>query len=209
MEWSSRDYRSLTIAEHPAVEPVTVAEAKDHLRIDGAQDDAMLGHYITAARAFIEKRLHRSLIDTRWVIRRDTFPDYAQELVRPPFSPTAERQAVVVTYIKDDDAGTLATMEEGNHYVVDRHTTPPLVSPGGDELWPPVAAVENAVSITWWSGYGATGADVPAPLRQAVMMLSGAWFLHREAVSTEGPTPIPYGVEAILDMYKWGGEGYG
>lgn len=209
MGWRDGHYRSLVIATHPAVEPVTVQEAKSHLRIDGAADDTMLAHYITAARTFLERRLSRSFIDTKWTLRRDTFPAYAQELPRPPFSPTTGKQAVEIVYVKDDSDGTVVSMTEEDHFTVDRFSTPPMVFPAGDELWPTTAAVENAVAISWWSGYGATGAAVPPPLRHAVLMLAGAWFMQREAISTDGPQPVPYGVEALIDVYKWGGDAYG
>lgn len=209
MVYRSGAYRSLVISTHPSVEPVSVEEAKSHLRIEGTADDSNLAHYITAARVFLERRLCRSFVDTRWTLRLDAFPAYAVELPRPPFSPTPTRQAVDVTYVKDDEVGTVVTLVEEDHFDVDRFSTPPTIFPAGDELWPTAAAIENAVTISWWSGFGSSGATVPPPLRHAILMLAGAWFMQRETISTDGPQPVPYGVEALLDVYKWGGDVYG
>ena len=56
-------YRSLTRQTPPAVEPVTVAEAKAHLRVDISDDDTYIGTLITAAREWCEEYLDRSALN--------------------------------------------------------------------------------------------------------------------------------------------------
>ena len=80
-------YRSLTRQTPPAVEPVTLSEAKAHLRVDSTDDDAYIATLITAAREWVEAYLDRTLVHTQWVMRFDRFPPsgtQAVELPRPP-----------------------------------------------------------------------------------------------------------------------------
>ena len=80
-------YRSLTRAAQPVVEPVTITEAKAHLRVDTADDDTYIGTLITAAREWCEQYLDRTLVNTQWAMRLERFPTdstYPIELPRPP-----------------------------------------------------------------------------------------------------------------------------
>jgi hypothetical protein len=75
-------YRSLTTETAPAVEPVSVSEAKEHLRVDISDDDTYIGSLITAARKYCEEYLDRALVSQQLTMRMDTFP-YEFELPRP------------------------------------------------------------------------------------------------------------------------------
>ena len=56
-----------------SVQPVTLAEAKLHLRVDVADDDALITALITAARQRAEFITHRTLITTTWELSQDAF----------------------------------------------------------------------------------------------------------------------------------------
>ncbi|NBT05446.1 MAG: phage gp6-like head-tail connector protein [Betaproteobacteria bacterium] len=126
-------YRSLTRATQPAVEPVTLSEAKAHCRIDGNDDDAYVASLITAAREWCEQYLDRSLVYTQWVMRFDRFPPdgtHDIELPRPPMAAAGTATAVALTFTYDN--GTTATYATSS-YRVDRNSTPGTVktSPAG------------------------------------------------------------------------------
>jgi uncharacterized phiE125 gp8 family phage protein len=55
-------------------EPVSLEEAKAHLRVDGTIDDAYIGALITAARTDAENRLQRSLTETTWRVTLGDVP---------------------------------------------------------------------------------------------------------------------------------------
>jgi uncharacterized phiE125 gp8 family phage protein len=78
-------YRSLTVETPPAIEPVTLTEAKQHLRVDIADDDTYIEALIVAARQYAEEYLDRALISQQLAVRMDTFP-YEFELPRPPMA---------------------------------------------------------------------------------------------------------------------------
>ena len=196
-------YRSLTRATPPAVEPVSVSEAKAHLRVDISDDDSYISTLITAAREWCEQYLDRTLINTQWTMRLDSFP-YEIELPRPPIATSGTTTAVALTYtLGDDSTATLSTTA----YRVDRNSTPGVVRQLRAGTWPANLDDYNAVAVTWWAGYGASGTSVPAGIRHAILMLVAHWYDGaRQAAVSSGAVPqdVPYGVKSLLDSQRWG-----
>ena len=196
-------YNSVTRATGPAVEPLTVAEAKLHLRVDISDDDAYIGTLITAAREWVEAYLDRTLITTQLILRAAEFPTEELELARPPMVASGTATAVVITYtLADTTTATLSTAL----YRVDRTTTPGNVAPIINGTWPSdVIEDANAVAVTYWAGYGPTSASVPATIRHAMLMLIGHWYDRRSAVLTGTISkPIEFAVESLLASNNWG-----
>ena len=197
-------YRSLTRQTSPAVEPVTVAEAKAHLRVDVSDDDTYIGTLITAAREWCEQYLDRTLVNTQWVMRFDSFPpDGTQdiELPRPPMSMAGTTTAVSLTFTSET-GGTQAYST--NSFRVDRNATPGAVKTLYGQTWPPHLMDDNAVSVTWWAGYGSAGSSVPAAVRHAILMLVGILYEKRAAAESGSLNEVPFGVKSLLDSQRWG-----
>ena len=196
-------YNSVTRATGPAVEPLTVAEAKLHLRVDISDDDTYIGTLITAAREWVENYLDRTLITTQLILRAAEFPTEELELARPPMATAGTATAVVITYtLADTTTATLSTAL----YRVDRTTTPGNVAPVINGTWPSdVIEDANAVAVTYWAGYGPTSASVPATIRHACLMLIGHWYERRSAVLTGTISKaIEFAVESLLASNNWG-----
>lgn len=199
-------YRSLTRQTSPVVEPVTVAEAKAHLRVDNSNSDTEIASMVTAAREWCEQYLDRTLVNTQWVMRFDSFPpDGTQdiELPRPPMSLAGTTTAVSVTFTAET-GGTQAYSTAS--FRVDRNSTPGAVKTLYGQTWPPHLMDDNAVSVTWWGGYGSAGSTVPAAVRHAILMLVGHWYESRQAAVGTGAVPqdVPYGVKSLLSSQRWG-----
>lgn len=64
----------LTRTVPPDTEPITLAEAKTHLRVDGNQDDAYITALITVAREHVETELRRTLAPSTWEFITDAAP---------------------------------------------------------------------------------------------------------------------------------------
>jgi uncharacterized phiE125 gp8 family phage protein len=178
---------------------VTLAEAKAHLRVDISDDDSLISAIIKAAREFCEEYLDRTLVHTQWTMRVDRFP-WEFELPRPPMAQAGTTTATVVTYtLETQQTATLNTSE----YRVDRAATPGVIRTVYAGTWPGHLYDENAVSVTWWGGYGADGTSVPAAIRSAVLMLVSHLYEHRTAVAPS-MAEVPLGVKALLDTHRWG-----
>ena len=191
-------YRSLTRATGPAVEPVTLAEAKTHLRVDGTASDTEITAMITAAREWCEQYLDRTLVHTQWVMRFDKFPPDGTmdiELPRPPMAAAGTATAVALTFTYENgDTATYGT----SSYRVDRSATPGAVKTNYGGTWPPHLQDDNSISVTWWGGYGASGSDIPQAIRSAILLCVSEFYEKR------GNGEPPTAAKMLLDAYRWG-----
>ena len=95
-------------------------------------------------------------------------------------------------------------MLASNLYRVDSASTPGVVRPLREADWPAYMDDPNAITITFWAGYGEDGRSVPAPIKHAMLMLVGQWYERRAAADSMGGNEIPFGVSSLLSSQKWG-----
>lgn len=175
---------------------VTLAEAKDHLRIDGDANDGTLEGFILAATQWIENETRHQLVNRDYLLTLDGFP--ASREVKLPRVPLASIASVKYR----DAAGDLQTFDPSN-YAVDVVTKPGRIILKTGANWPTVWAESNSVEVRFTAGYG-TEDDVPQILRQAVLMMVGTMFEHREGIITGTiVTTTPLAVESICSQYVW------
>ncbi len=187
-------YRSLKRLTAPAAEPITLAEAKAHLRVDTATDDTLIAGYITTAREWCEDYLDRALVAQQLVMRLDAFPEEI-ELPRPPMMATGTATAVSITYTTGDTlaTATLATTS----YRVDRDDTPGVIRNVYNGSWPSHLLDQNSVSVAWWAGYG-DASTVPQRVKTAILMC-----VH-EIYEKRGGGEMPDAAKRLLDSVSWG-----
>ena len=191
-------YRSLYRYTAPAVEPVTLAEAKTQCRVDTADDDTYITTLITTARGYVEEILDVSLITTVWEARYDCFPLWEIILPRPPM------QNATVTVVYRDEGGTNRTITTGS-FQSDHYATPGRIYPNFEGIWPAVRGDENSVVVRWSAGYGASGASVPNVIKHAILLLVAHWYETRQPVSQGMQMPIPATFDTLMAASGWGG----
>lgn len=189
-------YRSLRVLTEPTVEPVTLAEAKQHCRVDTDTDDAYLAALISAARQFCASYMDETFLPTQYVMRLDRFP-LEITLPRPPMVSSGSATVVSITYTLNDR--TTATLDTST-YRVDRDSVPGAIRPLYNETWPTHLHDTGSISVTWWGGR----ATVPQRVRSAMLMLIGMWYERRMAADSAGASEVPFGVRDLLDSTKWG-----
>ncbi len=195
------NYRSIKTVTQPIVEPVSLAEAKGHCRVDSTTDDAYIASLVTAAREWVEAYMDESLVHQQLTMKMDGFP-VEIELPRPPMATAGTTTAVTVTYTLDE-TGTTATLSS-TQYRVDRDSTPGVIRTNYGGAWPGHIMDYNAVTVTWWAGRGSSGNDVPQGVRNAILMLVGHWYERRLAAEAGSLNEIPFGAKALLDAQRWG-----
>jgi uncharacterized phiE125 gp8 family phage protein len=176
----------------PATEPLTLAEAKLHLRVDATDEDTMITSLISVARHECENRTGRALITQTWEVTLDCFED-SMELPHPPLQTVSS-----VKYLDEDEVEqTLGTTV----YRVDGYAEPARVTRTYGETWPDVALdYPNAVRIRYVAGYGDDATDVPPPLKQWMLLHIGHWYANREASAKDLRT-LPM-LDGLLDPYR-------
>lgn len=144
-------------------EPLTIDEAKDHLRVTGAERDALIEALIKAARQWCESYTHRALITQIWDGYLDGFPS----VIELPYPPLQSVTAASFTYV-DTDGNTTQVTE--TVYTVDTAREPGRVYEAYNQWWPTARQIPKSISIRFVAGYGAAGSSVPEPLRQAMRL---------------------------------------
>jgi uncharacterized phiE125 gp8 family phage protein len=200
---SDSRYRSVRRLVNPAVEPVSLADAKAHLRVDSADDDVLIGSLIKVAREWVEEYLDRSLIFTQWQVKADLWP-VEFEVPRPPIATQGTYTAVTLSY--NAVAGGTTNVDP-SQFRVDRDSTPAVVRNVYNGTWPSDALYDsNAITLTFWAGYGDSGAAVPQSIKHAILFLVAHWYENRTPVLGTGAVPqqTPLTVRALLDSVQWG-----
>lgn len=185
----------------PALEPVSLDEAKRHCRIIGDDEDDDLSRLITAAREVVEAgeswSLERALITQTLRVTLDGFPcdDTPIQLPRPPL--------LTVSSITYYDTANVSTTHTASLYTTELNNDPGRVMPIGGQIWPTTYDRPGAVTITYTAGYGATAASVPAAIRQAILLIVGDLYANRESFVTGTIVNVLPSARALLNRHKW------
>lgn len=184
---------TLILTAGPAEEPVTLAEAKAYLRLDGTEEDALVTALVTAARAMLEAETRRAFVTQGWRLALDRWP---KREIALPLAPVAAVEAVTVATLGGEETLDAA------QYEADLAHEPPRLLLKRDTALPQPALLAGGIAIDFRAGYGAA-ADVPAPLRQAILMLVAHWFETRAPIAFGlGPADIPMTVAALVAPYR-------
>ena len=183
---------SLTISSGPAAEPISVSEARDHLRISETQEDPLITAYITAARLYVEAFTKRQLVTATWLLGLERFP--LREIV-VPLPPLAS--VTSVTYVDENGA---AQTWNSSLYQVDTKSEPGRIKPIESESFPSTQlGTYNAVTVTFVGGYGDESA-VPERFKHAIKLMTANWFEFREPVIDGRVMKAPTSVDALLNQ---------
>lgn len=185
----------LVLNSGPTLEPITLAETKQHLRVDTTADDLYIAAAIAAARVHVEHHIGGALITQSWSLFTDALPPGAA--VRIPITPVA---ALTAVRLHRPD-GTIAPLPT-SHFQLDAASSPPRLllreTPTLGALRP-----ANGIEFVITVGFGANPSDVPAPIRQAMLLLVAAIYEHRDPHEfAEAHAPLPPPVAALLAPWR-------
>lgn len=192
-------------------EPVSLIDAKLHLRVDFDEDDTLIASLISAARQAAETLTGRQFITARWRQVLDSFPGPSlmgvpagQPFTLPGHAillpKTPVQQVVSINYL--DMASTLQVMP-ASAYTVDTACEPARITPVFGQIWPICLPQIGAVTVTFDAGY-ASAAQVPDGIKSWIKLRVGSLYAHREeiAVLSKGRIePLPF-IDGLLDPYK-------
>jgi uncharacterized phiE125 gp8 family phage protein len=178
----------------PTEDPVTLAEAKAHVRVDHADDDSLITALIAAATDHLDGYtgiLGRALITQTW---RQDFAAFAPKL-RLALRPVAS--VASVTYFDGDNASQTLS---ASIYGLFEDGAGPYIALDPDQTWPGSYRRVDGVSVTYVAGEAA--AAVPNAIKQAILLLVGHWYANREAVAEGQMHAVPMAAEALIQPYR-------
>jgi uncharacterized phiE125 gp8 family phage protein len=186
---------ALALTSGPAEEPITVSEAKAHLRLDGSAEDILVASLIVTSRLHIEAALGLALIIQGWRLTLDRWPEGGE--VRFPLRPIRSITSVTVL----DKAGTPAVVPEED-YILDGEALRPRLIPR-DGAWPRPERPAKGIEIAFEAGLAEDAEGVPQPIRHALLLLVAHWYEHRDPLEIgSAGAAIPAAVSDLLKPYR-------
>ncbi len=188
----------------PTSEPVSLAEAKNFLRIIDSDDDALINSLIIAVRQKAETWMRRALITQTWTLWLDASPDGLNLSI--PLSPLQS-----VTYIKSYNLVNVASTFDVIKYFVDTASTPGRVALNDGQTWPTALRRINAMEVEFVAGFG-PASNVPETIKQGILQWIKLLFANKSKLyesdeSTSGllesnRLAIPPAVIVLWEPYK-------
>ena len=189
---------NLKITTAPTVEPLTLTEAKAHLRVTSTADDTLITGLIKTARQQAENFTGRSLASATFELVMDSFP-YQIELPMPPVES--------ITSIKYKDSDGIETTWSSSEYIF-YNSEPAIITLAYGKSYPTFTPYPiGAIKIRFVAGYRAASEDpnlhIPEAIKQALLLIIGTLYENRENIII-GQTiaKIPLSAEALLYPYR-------
>jgi hypothetical protein len=195
----------------PAVEPVSLAEARSHLLLPSTvtDQDAEIQEFIASARRKAESITGRTYVYTTydWVLDHWPMPaSLAQRAlmqtlnmpspplaeIRPPRTPLVS--VASITYY--DPQGVQRTLDPALYQVM--AGTPGRIMPAFAQAWPAVRSWPGSITVRFTAGYSADAAGVPPTVKTYIKLTLTGWFQERSAIARQRPRALPYGIEWLL-----------
>ena len=196
----------------PAAEPVALADAKTWLRVDTDDEDAAIAALVVAARQTVEAATRRLLVTQTWRIALDRWPfaggsDGSLGSLAVPPRPAVMELRIALAPLQSIAAARVYD-SGGQPQALQSTLWRLLGAPDEARLVfaapPPNPGVTaGGVEIDAIVGYGAES-DVPAALRQAILMLVANWYENRGDVDAVGSASVPKPVAALIAPYRRG-----
>lgn len=192
---------SLELSTPPTIEPLTLDEVRDHLRVTVSDDDAYLDALIVAVRQAMEDDLSKALLTQTRKLRLDGWPKSGRiYLPRPPL-----QSVTSIAYVDPD--GATQTLSASVYQVVGARTTPDpdaptaYITPAYGQTWPSIRLVPETITVTYVCGWVARG-YIPQPIRQAMLVAIADLYEQREITVTGTIVEQIPTVEHLIANYR-------
>lgn len=205
------DRVSLTLVTAPPAEPLRVAEARLHCRIDASEEDSLVTSLIEAARQHLDGPdgiLGRALIEQQWDLKIDEFPGAGVAIVLP-LPPL--RSVDQISYL-DTDGVSQVLASSVYQTIGDGASGRARIVEAYNQNWPSTRDVAEAVTVRFTCGYAPSAdsppdyrVNVPWPIKQAMLLTIADWYENRGEIvigASVAALPLPVGVLGLLTPYR-------
>jgi len=174
--------------------PVSLTEAKSHLKVDTSADDTYITSIIKAATQLSEEYTNRFFINT---LIDQTCSSFAE--LQTLFKSKVNDVQYVKYYDSNETLQTLANTEYDKMLSYE----PSQIQLADGKSFPSITKRNDAVICRYTVGYGSSASDVPDIIKQAILLTIGNFYQNRNSVVIGRiATELPQNVKWLLDTYK-------
>lgn len=191
------------LSSAPASTPISLTEAKRHLRLgtpgaeaDYTDEDSLLTMLVDAVTGHLDGYsgiLGRALVTQTWT---QDWNDWPLDLMRLPLAPVSAITSI--TYY--DTTNQSQTLSSANYSLLADDQSPAAVWAFNATL-PAVYDREDAIRITFVAGYGAASA-VPAAIKAAMLLMVADLYENREPVVIGQAVNETRAVQTLLAPFR-------
>jgi len=174
--------------------PVSLTEAKSHLKVDTTADDTYITSIIKAATQLSEEYTNRFFIDT---VIEQTCSDFEQ------LQTLFKSKVSAVTHVKYYDSNNSLQTLDTAVYDEQLDYEPSQIQLADGKSFPSITKRNDAVVAKYTVGYGSAASDVPEIIKQAILLTIANFYQNRNSVVIGRiATKLPMNVKWLLDTYK-------
>jgi uncharacterized phiE125 gp8 family phage protein len=174
--------------------PVSLTEAKSHLKVDTSADDTYITSIIKAATQLSEEYTNRFFINT-------TLKQFASSFKE--IETLFKSKVSAVNHVKYYDTNNTLQTLSPNVYSKQLEYEPAQIQLAHNQSFPTITKRNDAVEVEYVVGYGSSASDVPEIIKQAILLTIGNFYQNRASVITgKTATELPMNVKWLLDTYK-------
>lgn len=206
---------SLILVTARTSDPVSLEDAKIHLRADSSDEDALIANLVTQASDEAEHLTGRALLPQTWRLTLDRFgsaPGFGfggggigldrhwiggSDTLLLPRAPLIAVSSI--KYLQYSD-GVLTTLAPAAYVVASAGAPPARITPAYATFWPPTRELPEAVQIVFTAGW-ADADHVPAAIKSWIKLRVGALYENREAWTLGQNIERNAFVDGLLDRY--------
>ena len=168
------------IYEDSLVNPLTLEEVKNFLRVDGDTDNDLITKLIKTATKKCETYIGKSLITKKYKL---IFEDHSSESFRLPYGPVQSIESITIF-----DFNNNSSVIDSSQYIIEQDL---------NKLTANILISGHKVEILYTSGYGATASDVPDDLKQGIL-----FHIARLYDDRGGYSMLPNASIILYNQYK-------
>lgn len=190
----------VTLETAPAADLISIADAKDHLRVDHDDDDTFIEAAIAVAMDALDGwqgRLRRALINQAWRVAVCQADHYGRL-----FSPLAPASAFTAIQYYPPNSDTLTTATASEFRLIKGGLDWSYIEPKDGFAWPSTDDRPDALQAVFTCGYGEAAENVPASIIHAAKLLIGHFYENREESTALQLKALPFGVAALIHPHK-------
>jgi len=184
---------TITVSTAATTEPLTLAEAREHIQVTHTDDDNYIQSLIKAARAVVESYTGRALI------QRTVAVDFDSNEAQSPLELPLGKLQSVSSFAYYDVDGNSTAITSSDYYIASTNPGRIIAKNAG---WN-VQRNWKSITVTYVVGYGSTASTIPDDIRHGLkVVLMDLWENTASDSAISGPYPIPRVAKLLLAPYR-------